>query len=159
MGTYLSTPSMLCSSMRVVLTASPDVAMYKSSSVSSEGLIMIAKFSMYALRASKAVSSSPYWKFPEPFNALKNGRHFSADLDMNLFSEASQPVCFCTPLFVVGGFIHLMASIFFGFASIPLSVIMQPSNLPLWTPKTHFSGFNFRSCRRRFANVCQRSWM
>jgi len=148
------------SSTRATLTAAPDVAMYRSSSAFSEGLDMIAKFSMYAFRASKAFTCSlAHCKLPVPFSALKNGRHFSTDVEMNQFSEASRPVSFCMPLFVVGSFICLMALIFFGFASIPLSVIMHPSSWPLQTPKTHFSGFSFSSFRQRFANVSQRSWM
>jgi hypothetical protein len=81
---------------------------------------------------------------PEPFSALKNGRHFSADIDMNRLSEANLPINFCTPFLVVGGFIRLMASIFSVFASIPLSVITHPNYLPLRTLKTHFSGFSFK---------------
>jgi hypothetical protein len=135
MSTYVSAPSIVRSSTRAVLTAALDVEMYKSNSAFSEGLDITAKFSMYYLRASKAFTCSlPHSMLPEPFNALKNGRHFSADLEMNRFSKANLPFNFCTPFFVVGGFIHLMASIFSGFASIPLSVIMQPSNLPLRTP-------------------------
>ena len=154
MGTCLSSSSIERSSMRAALTAAPEVAMYNNSSAFSEGLDIIARFSMYAFKASKAFAcSSPYCMLPVPFNALKNGRHFSADLEMNLFSEASLPVNFWTPFFVVGGFIYLIASIFSGFASMPLSVIMQPNSLPLRTPKTHFSGFSLRPWRRRFANV------
>ena len=115
---------------------------------------------MYVLRALKAFSSSsPHCKLPETLSALKNRRHFSADLEMNLFSEARHPFSFCTPILMVGSFIHLMSPIFSRFASIALYVIMQPSRLPLRTPKTHFSGFNFRLCRRRFANVSRRSCM
>jgi len=106
---------------------------------------MTASFSMYAFKASKAFAcSSPHSMLPEPFSALKNGSHFSTDFDMNRLSEASLPVNFCTPFLVVGGFIRLMASIFSRFASIPLSVIMHPNNLPLRTPKTYFSGFSLR---------------
>ena len=47
MGTYVNAPSTVRSSTRVALTAAPDVAMYKSNSAFSEGLDMIAKFSMY----------------------------------------------------------------------------------------------------------------
>jgi hypothetical protein len=30
---------------------------------------------------------------------------------------------------------------------MPRSEIMQPSNFPLLTPKTHFSRFSFKPCR------------
>ena len=149
-----------CALRRERLTAAPGVEMYNNNSAFSEGLYMIANFSMFCLRSSKAFAcSSPHSKLPEPFSALKNGRHFSADFEMNLFSEANLLVNFCTPFLVVGGFILLMASIFSEFASIPLSVIMQPNSLPLRTPKTHFSGFSLRPWRRRFANVSRRSWI
>ena len=134
-----------CALRRERLTAAPDVEMYNNNSAFSEGLDMTANFSMYCFRSSKAFAcSSPHSKLPEPFNALKNGRHFFADFDMNQLSEANLPVNFCTPFLVVGGFIRLMASIFSGFASIPLSVIMHPSNLSLRTRKTHFSEFSFK---------------
>src|SRR6185312_4902636 len=145
MGVWVNAPSTICSSMRAALTAAPDVDMYNNNPAFSEGLNITANFSIYCLRSSKAFAcSSPHSKLPEPFSALKNGRHFSADFDMNRLSEANLLVNFCTPFLVVGGFIRLMASIFSGFASIPLSVIMHPNNLPLQTPKTHFSGFSFR---------------
>ena len=154
MGTCLSSPSTERSSTRAMLNTAPDVTMYNKSSAFSEGLDMTARFSMYAYRASEAfICSLPHYMLPDPFNALKNGRHFSADLEMNLFSEAKQPVSFWTPFVVVGDFIRLMASIFSGFASIPLSVITQPSSFSLRTPNKHFSGFNFSPCRRRFSNV------
>ena len=158
MGTYVNAPSIARSSTRAALMAAPDEEMYNSYSAFSEGLDITAKCSMYCLRASNAFAySSPHSMLPEPFSALKNGRHFSAYLEMNRFSEANLPVNFSTPFFVVGGFICLMASIFSGFASIPLSVIMQTSSLPFRTPKTHFSGFSFSPCRRRFANISRRS--
>ena len=145
MGTCANTPSIVRSSTRAALTAAPDVEMYNSNSAFSEGLDMTANFSIYCFKSSKDFTcSSPHSMLPQPFSSLKNGRHFSADLEMNRLSEANLPVNFCTPFFVVGGFIYLIASIFSGFASIPLSVIMQPNNLPLRTPKTHFSGFIFR---------------
>src|SRR6185312_35331 len=158
-GTCVNAPSIARSSTRAALTAAPDVEMYNSNSF-SEGLDMTVNFSLYCLRSSKAFAYSlPHSKLPEPFSTLKNGRNFSADFEMNLFSEANLPVNLCTPFLVVGGFIRLMASIFSGFASIPLSVIMQPNSLPLRTPKTHFSGFILRPWRRRFANVSRRSWI
>ena len=64
-GTYVSAPSTVRSSMRAALTVVPDVAMYNSNSVFSDGLDMTAKFSIYALRASKAFAcSSRHCKLP-----------------------------------------------------------------------------------------------
>ena len=144
-GTYVNAPLIVRSSMRAALTAAPDVEMYNKSSAFSEGLDMTANFSMYCLRSSKAFDySSHHSMLPEPFSALKNGRHFSSDFDTNRLSKANLPVNFCTPFLVVGGFIHLMASIFSEFAAIPLSVIRHPNNFPLRTPKTYFSGFSFK---------------
>ena len=106
MGTCVNAPLIVRSSMRAALTAAPDVEMYNKSSAFSEGLDMTANFSMYCLRSSKAFDySSHHSMLPEPFSALKNGRHFSADFDMNRFSEANLPVNFYTPFFVVGNLI------------------------------------------------------
>src|SRR6185312_3182185 len=116
MGAWVNAPSTMSSSTRAALTAAPDVELYNNNSAFSEGLDMTANFSMYCFRSSKAFAcSSPHSKLPEPFNALKNGRHFFADFDMNRLSESNLPVNFCTPFLVVGGFIRLMASIFSGF--------------------------------------------
>ena len=143
-GTCVNAPSIVRSLTRAALTAVPDVEMYNNNSF-FEGLDMTANFSMYCLRSSKAFAcSSPHSMLLEPFSALKKGRYFSADLEMNRFSYANLPVNFCTPFLVVGSFIRLMASTFSGFASIPLSVIRHPNNFPLQTPKTYFSGFSFK---------------
>ena len=58
-----------------------------------------------------------------PFNnyiALKNGRHRSVDLAMNLLSDARHPVSFWTSFRVFGETILASAWIFSGFTSIPL---------------------------------------
>jgi hypothetical protein len=68
----------------------------------------------------------------------------SVDLDMNLFNEASLPANRWSPFFVLGGSIRRIASILLGLASIPFIETRQSRNLPFFTPKTHFSGFNFR---------------
>jgi hypothetical protein len=62
----------------------------------------------------------------------------SADLDMNLFNEASLPANRWAPFFVLGGSIRRIASILIWLASIPFVETRQPRNLPLFTPKTHF---------------------
>jgi hypothetical protein len=56
---------------------------------------------------------------------------------------------------VLGGSIRRIASILLGLASIPFVDTKQPRNLPFFTPKTHFSGFNFRLACLKLANVSQ----
>ena len=91
MGTCLSSPSINLSSTRAALTAAPEEAMYSKSSAFSEGLVMTARFSINVFKASNTFAcSSPHCMLPAPFSALKNGRDFSADLEMNLFSEANR---------------------------------------------------------------------
>ena len=53
-GTCVSAPSTVRSSTRVALTATPDVAMYRSNSAFFERLDMTARLSIYVLRALKA---------------------------------------------------------------------------------------------------------
>jgi hypothetical protein len=57
------------------------------------------------------------------------------------------------PFFEFGGFIRRIDSILFGLASIPFVDTTQPRNLPFFTPKTHFSGFNLRPACLKLANV------
>jgi hypothetical protein len=82
---------------------------------------------------------------------------FSADLDINLFNYASLPANRWAPFFVFGGSIRRISSILFGLASIPFVDTRQPRNLPFFTPKTHFYGFNFRPACLKLANVSCKS--
>jgi hypothetical protein len=59
---------------------------------------------------------------------------------MNLFNEANLPVSLCAPFLDFGGSIRSIASILFGFASIPFIDTRHPRNFPFFTPKTHFLG-------------------
>jgi hypothetical protein len=93
------------------------------------------------------------------FSISKNGKFLSADLDMNLFNDASLPVSRWAPFFVLGGSIRRIALILLGLASIPFVETRQPRNLPFFTPKTHFSGFNFTPACLKLANVSYRSVM
>jgi hypothetical protein len=54
---------------------------------------------------------------------------------------------------MVNSFLRRIASIVFGLASIPFVDTRQPRNLPFFTPKTHFSGFNFKPTSLKLANV------
>jgi len=134
--------------------------MYNRSFAPGKGLVITARFSKYFFRSSKALSCCrTRVKIFCALQHLKIGRDFSVDREMNLFSEARRPVNFCTSFLVEGGRILLMASIFTGFALMPLSVIMHLRSFPLLTPKTHFSGFNLSPCLRRVAKVSRRSEM
>src|SRR6185312_8859071 len=83
MGTCLSSSSINLSSTRAALTAAPEVAMYNKSSAFSEGLDMTARFSINVFKASNVFAcSSPHCMLRAPFSALKNGRDFSADLEI-----------------------------------------------------------------------------
>jgi hypothetical protein len=93
------------------------------------------------------------------FSISKNGRFLSVDLDMNLFNDASLPANRWAPFFVFGGSIQRIASILLGLASIPFVDTRQPRNLPFFTPKTHFSEFNFKPACLKLANVSCKSEM
>jgi hypothetical protein len=69
-----------------------------------------------------------------------NGKFLSADLEINLFNDASLPINLLSPFLDFGGSIRIIASILFGLASIPFVDTRHPRNFPFLTPKTHFSG-------------------
>jgi hypothetical protein len=94
-----------------------------------------------------------------PFKTSKNGKLHSADLEMNLFSEASLPVSCCIDFLDVGGCICKIASIFVGFASMPLADTKHPKNFPFSTPKMLFSWFSFRHALLKFLKVSCKSDM
>jgi hypothetical protein len=76
---------------------------------------------------------------------------------MNLFRAAMHPVSFCTFLIVAGASISVMAVIFIGLASIPRLLMMNPSNFPDGTPKTHLVGLSFHRNLCRLLNVSSKS--
>ena len=82
----------------------------------------------------------------------KNGRFYSADLEMNLFNAASLPVSLD-----VGGCIRKIASIFDGLASMPFFDTRQPRNFPFAILKMLFSGLSLRPARLKFTKVSPRS--
>jgi hypothetical protein len=51
----------------------------------------------------------------------------------------------------------VMAAIFSGLASMPLSETMNPKSMPRGTPKTHFLGLSFTPFALRHQNVTSRS--
>jgi hypothetical protein len=110
-----------------------------------------------ALILRKPFAAGPHLKTSVDFNISKNGKFLSVDLDINLFNDASLLTNRWAPFFVFGGSIRRIASILFGLASIPFVDTRQPRNLPFFTPKTHFSGFNFRPACLKLANVSCKS--
>src|SRR4051794_6744843 len=62
---------------------------------------------------------------------------------MNRLREVTHPVICWTPLIDVGFWRVMIALIFSGFSSMPLSDTMYPRILLAGTPKVHFAGFNF----------------
>jgi hypothetical protein len=76
---------------------------------------------------------------------------------MNLFRVAMQPVNFCTSLIVSRAPILVMDEIFTGLASIPRLLMMNPSNFPEGTQKTHLVGLSFHRNLRRLLNVSSKS--
>ena len=74
--------------------------------------------------------------------------------ETNLESAAIRPVSCCTSFTDVGLRMAIIATHLSGFASIPLLVSKKPKNLPVSTPKTHFSGFNLRRYLDIVFQVC-----
>jgi uncharacterized membrane protein YedE/YeeE len=87
------------------------------------------------------------------FSTSKKGKFLSADLEINLFNDASLPVNLWAPFLYFGGSIQSIASILLGLALIPFVDTKQPRNLPFFTPKIHFSGFSLRPALLKLANV------
>ena len=91
------------------------------------------------------ISLNAFWQsafhsnFLTFFIALKKGRHFLAEQDMNLPSAVIHPFNFCNSFSVVRGFMLMIAFIFSGLALIPLCEIMKLRNFPAFTPNTHLS--------------------
>jgi hypothetical protein len=83
---------------------------------------------------------SVHWNLSWRFRSLKNGSPLSRSREMNLFRGAMHPVSFCTSLIVARASISVMAVIFTGLATIPQLMIINPSNFPDGTPKTHLVG-------------------
>jgi hypothetical protein len=100
---------------------------------------------MLSSQSSIALTLRKLFAEPDPIEKLRltlvfqrMADFFSADLDMNLFNDASLPASHWAPFFVFGGSIRRIASILFGLASIPFVDTRQPRNLPFFTPKHTF---------------------
>src|SRR4051812_29893564 len=92
-------------------------------------------------RASSASSSQT--KLSDFSKSRYRGIAVSPSRLMNRLREATHPVIHWTPLIDDGFWRVMMALIFPGFASMPLSVTMYPRSLLAGTPKVHLAGFNF----------------
>jgi hypothetical protein len=82
-----------------------------------------------------------------------------SSLEMNLLRAAIQPVSFCISWRLSGGFIFMIADIFYRLGSIPRWETIYPSNFPEGTPNVHFSGFNFMQNFLRLSKVSSMSEM
>jgi hypothetical protein len=110
------------------LIAALEGATYKNIGSDGEGGESIAIFSMYTLSLAKALlCSGPHSILPLPFNALKNGRLCSADLEMNLLRAATRPFNIWMTFFVFGCSIYLIPLILSGLASI----LLQRPGIPI----------------------------
>jgi hypothetical protein len=69
------------------------------------------------------------------------------------------PVSLCTFFCDRGASILMIALIFSGLASIPRWLTINPSNFPIGTPKTHFSGLSFHRYHRRLLKTSSKSSM
>jgi len=92
-----------------------------------------------------------------PLSNLKSGFAFSVSFGRNLDNAANLPFSCCTCITQVELRIPRMALHLSGLASIPLCVVIKPRNLPLPTPKMHFSGLSLRSCFLTLARTDSRS--
>ena len=86
------------------------------------------------------------WKLVGCFSSWKNDFAFSAILFRNRDRSANLLVNLCISFKLCGLHMAMRSSHLFGLPSIPIQVIMKPRNLPLSTPKTHFSGLNRMLC-------------
>ena len=73
----------------------------------------------------------------------KYGCPLSPPADTNLDRATIRPINCCTSFTEIGLRIAMITAHFWGFASIPGSVSRNTKNLPAYTLKMHFSGFNF----------------
>ncbi|KAM2681637.1 hypothetical protein EV2_013277 [Malus domestica] len=75
---------------------------------------------------------------------------------MNLVKAATLPVRLWMSFEVTGSFMSMIALIFSRLASMPRWLIMQPKNLPEFTPKAHLLRFNLIRYLFRMVKVSDR---
>ena len=109
------------------------------------------------------ISSKALWQslfhsnFLAFFKAQNSGKHFLTEHEMNRPSAVILPLSFWGSFKVLGAFILRMASIFFGFASMPLCEIINPKNFPAFTPNTHLSGLSLILYLSNVSSIFSRS--
>ena len=120
MGYCCNFPSLGLSWTSVALTAPCEAMTYSNSGEAGSRLTRVVSSDKYAFNDSKVVAYlGPQVKSFVSRSVRRNDKLRSADREMNLFSAASLPDSFCTSLADFGGFMSSIASIFYGFASIP----------------------------------------
>lgn len=133
-----------CSFTNTAPSVRSDITRYNYNVSFGSGLISRGAFVRYSLTSSKAFwHSGPHSKFLEPFKTAKNGRAFSANLEINRRRAAIQPVSFWISLMHFSASMSMTAWIFSGLASIPRGLIIYPRNFALATPKVHLFGLIF----------------
>lgn len=131
--------------------------MYRGSPKTGELRREIHWRNLFKSSQARLHSSSQRKVFTVALRALKNGKHRSADLEINLPKAAIHPSSLCTSLTQRGSNKFFMTLIFSRFASIPHSVIMNPRNFPDLTPKVHFIRFSFKSNFHKVSKVSSKS--
>ena len=112
----------------------------------------------YFFRSSKACRyTSDQEKSFICLKVLKNGRHLSADLEINRLSAAILPFNCYTSFFMFRCFMSMIAFIFSGLASIPRCETRNPRNFSEVTPNVYLVGFNLIWCRRSMLKASSRS--
>ena len=112
----------------------------------------------YFFRSSKVCRhSSDQEKSFICLKILKNGRHLSADLEINQLSATILSFSYCTSFFVFGCFMSMIVFIFLELASIPYCETRNPRNFSEVTPNAHLVGFNLIWCRRSILKASSKS--
>jgi hypothetical protein len=112
---------------------------------------------MFLSESSASCASGVHVKWSDSFISLYSGRLRSPSRAMKRLRAATQLVTHCTPFRFLIGPMFIISEIFSGLASMPRSDMTKPRSMPLRSPKTHFSGFNFIPCCRSFAKTSVRS--
>jgi len=107
-----------------------------------------------ALRFWKTFMQSSFQEnFTDFLRSWIMGWVYSASFGRNLDIVVRRPIIRWTSLTLVGLRILMIALHFLGLASTPRCVRMKPRNLPLSTPKTHFSRLSLRLYCRSAENT------
>src|SRR3954469_23112088 len=106
------------------------------------GAVRIGAWFSCFLSDSRASSASlSHTKLSDFRKSRYRGIVVSPSRLMNRLRAATHPVIRWAPLIDAGFWRVMIALIFSGFASMPLSDTMYPRSLPAGTPKVHLAGF------------------